>query len=798
MKNFKDYRDQTIELREGLTGIIGGNGAGKSSIFEAILLALYGEIPYKKEYLRTDSADEKEPVRVELELEISNLRYRILREFRGKSLAPQARIYDYRDECIATGQGDVTAMVEKLIGMGRDAFSRSIFSGQKDLGAISSSGGADRRELVRRMVGMDRIDEIQQLVREDRRRVKSELAGQETMLFGDDEIADKKQQLTLLEAEKKAQGEELAGIHERLGDAMTSYEKAKKWFAGQQEHYKRYNHVNTEFVRAKSAMEGAEKNLLENSNRLKELHSHQSEMELLAPREAGYEKVKKRKEEFDDLKNRALVLRGLVDQMRVCEADIAKMQSEVEKESVFVREHAAAGTEYKAVEKKLAEIEAAIEKANIEEHGLKAETGRLNGLIKERQQRLDAIRKLGSESACPTCLRPLKDAYEGTLAKLSDEIQIYQDGELRVCDEQLRNMKTYVQSLKESQRKTRDAIKTLAELVHRKEEKEKSIEKNMKIIRDKNAERERLRAKISNAGDISYNETEHEAAKKLLAEYEKDHERYVALAQAVTAIPAVREKIAGIRTDVARLTKHIVDCEASLKNIPYTEDAYRAAEKSQLDAETAKDRLLQMRDAKKEKLHGIETHAAGMAKELSDDAARRKKIDATRKEFASLQRLDTIMDGFKSAVLEKVRPVIAGYASGIFAELTQGRYEAIHVNDDFDFFILDNGEYYPIERFSGGEIDLANLCLRIAISRAIRDLSGGGAVGFLGFDEIFGSQDGERRREIIGAFHRLQEQYRQIFIISHIDEIKEEFPQIMEIVRTESGSSARWLSSDTG
>ena len=339
MKNFKHYRDQTIELREGLTGIIGGNGAGKSSIFEAILLALYGEIPYKKEYLRTDSADEKEPVRVELELEISNLRYRILREFRGKSLAPQARIYDYRDECIATGQGDVTAMVEKLIGMGRDAFSRSIFSGQKDLGAISSSGGADRRELVRRMVGMDRIDEIQQLVREDRRRVKSELAGQETMLFGDDEIADKKQQLTLLEAEKKAQGEELAGIHERLGDAMTSYEKAKKWFAGQQEHYKRYNHVNTEFVRAKSAMEGAEKNLLENSNRLKELHSHQSEMELLAPREVGYEKVKKRKEEFDDLKNRALVLRGLVDQMRVCEADIAKMQSEMEKERVFVREH---------------------------------------------------------------------------------------------------------------------------------------------------------------------------------------------------------------------------------------------------------------------------------------------------------------------------------------------------------------------------------------------------------------------------------------------------------------------------
>jgi exonuclease SbcC len=38
---------------------------------------------------------------------------------------------------------------------------------------------------------------------------------------------------------------------------------------------------------------------------------------------------------------------------------------------------------------------------------------------------------------------------------------------------------------------------------------------------------------------------------------------------------------------------------------------------------------------------------------------------------------------------------------------------------------------------------LPNLCLRIAISNAIKDFSGGELFGFMAFDEIFGSQDNE-------------------------------------------------------
>ncbi|OHE11350.1 MAG: hypothetical protein A2525_03920 [Sulfurimonas sp. RIFOXYD12_FULL_36_11] len=117
----------------------------------------------------------------------------------------------------------------------------------------------------------------------------------------------------------------------------------------------------------------------------------------------------------------------------------------------------------------------------------------------------------------------------------------------------------------------------------------------------------------------------------------------------------------------------------------------------------------------------------------------------------------------------------------MYSQITKGKYQNIEVSNDFDFFIYDDGKKYPIERFSGGEVDLANLVLRIAISKTLTELSGASSIGFLAFDEVFGSQDESRRMEILEAFHTIKEQYRQIFLISHEMEIKEMFERVVEL-----------------
>ena len=136
---------------------------------------------------------------------------------------------------------------------------------------------------------------------------------------------------------------------------------------------------------------------------------------------------------------------------------------------------------------------------------------------------------------------------------------------------------------------------------------------------------------------------------------------------------------------------------------------------------------------------------------------------------------------FKRKLNSKVAPRISDIASTMHTQIIKAKYQHIEVSNDFDFYIYDEGKKYPIERFSGGEIDLANLVLRIAISKTHGELSGVISVEFLAFDEVFGSQDENRRMEILEAFHTIKEQYRQIFLISHEMEIKEMFERVVEL-----------------
>ena len=103
------------------------------------------------------------------------------------------------------------------------------------------------------------------------------------------------------------------------------------------------------------------------------------------------------------------------------------------------------------------------------------------------------------------------------------------------------------------------------------------------------------------------------------------------------------------------------------------------------------------------------------------------------------------------------------------------------MDENFKFYITQNDIRYPIERFSGGEIDLANLILRVAISKVSNYINSNKKISILAFDEIFGSQDEERREAILTLLNELQREYNQIFVVTHIDDVKESFDNIIEL-----------------
>jgi len=150
--------------------------------------------------------------------------------------------------------------------------------------------------------------------------------------------------------------------------------------------------------------------------------------------------------------------------------------------------------------------------------------------------------------------------------------------------------------------------------------------------------------------------------------------------------------------------------------------------------------------------------------------------------------LSEVMTDFRTHLISRIRPTLSTYSSDFFERLTDGKYHQIELDENYNLMIYDNGEAYTIERFSGGEEDLANLCLRLAISEVITERAGG-VFNFIILDEIFGSQDYIRRQNIMKALNLLSSKFRQIFLITHVDDVKNDMENIINVIEKEDNYS---------
>ena len=125
--NFRQHADTFISFDSGLTGIIGPNGSGKSTILEAIAWALYGQDAArgKKETIRSLRAGPNARVKVELDFELGGHRYRVDRGLNTAEL-----YLDGAEQPIANSLTGVTEMLRRRLGMSREEFFNTYFTGQ--------------------------------------------------------------------------------------------------------------------------------------------------------------------------------------------------------------------------------------------------------------------------------------------------------------------------------------------------------------------------------------------------------------------------------------------------------------------------------------------------------------------------------------------------------------------------------------------------------------------------------------------------------------------------------------------
>jgi exonuclease SbcC len=182
--NFRQHADTEIAFGDGLTGIIGPNGSGKTTLLEAIAWAIYGNVATRgdRDSIRNLRAKPRASVQVELEFGLGRHEYRVVRGLHRAELYEDGRP-------LANSLREVTDKLERVLGMRRDEFFNTYFTGQKELAVMASLGGTERAAFLSRVLGYDRLRLAQERVREHRNALVAETRGLEAGLPEKEQLA---------------------------------------------------------------------------------------------------------------------------------------------------------------------------------------------------------------------------------------------------------------------------------------------------------------------------------------------------------------------------------------------------------------------------------------------------------------------------------------------------------------------------------------------------------------------------------------------------------------------------------
>ncbi|MDI6877440.1 MAG: SMC family ATPase [Methanomicrobiales archaeon] len=278
----------------------------------------------------------------------------------------------------------------------------------------------------------------------------------------------------------------------------------------------------------------------------------------------------------------------------------------------------------------------------------------------------------------------------------------------------------------------------------------------------------------------------------LLAEYRRavdSHRRFAELAVRMDEIPDLEKSLSERKAYRQQVESEVAWAERSLARLGFDPARLAAAEDSLRQCTERAQWLAAERTRTEGDLRHLEGEISRISLALERSAEYAAECDAIREEMERLRLTRKCLGDFVTHLLSAVRGRIEGEAGRILAQITDGRYESVILDEKFNLLVHDMGDDYPVNRFSGGEQDDIAIALRIALSRYLAEVHQVHDSTFLIFDEIFGSQDEGRRSNLIQALRSQEANFPQILIISHVSEVQGEFSNTLLVEMGEDQTS---------
>ena len=775
LQNFRQHADTRITFERGLTGIIGPNGSGKSTLLEAIAWSLYGTPAARgtRDSIRFSRAAPRASVKVELEFELAGHRYRVLRGLTN------AEVYlDGNDVPIANTITGTSELLQRRLGMTRSEFFHTYFTGQKELDVMATLGAAERARFLSRVLGYDRISGAQEVARERRRAIVAETNGLKQGMPDADAIwrgvADAEARLAV--ARTRATEAESA----RVTSAVRLHDVAPQWVDAQAQR-DRMQQLMAELRVAESEAMGFARDVERLERELEAVAIAHRE---LAPLRDAIVPLPSLRTELASLEQLAAAdarRQALMERVRTIAEDDAKQAdraARLESAPALERDTLAQVTTLRG---SLTEVERTLdaERTAWAKDSQEAET-RLDGLRRqyaELSEQRDTLEGLGEESPCPTCGRPLGASYRGVLDLLTEQLETVRiDGNYyRQRVEQLVAVPAPIDAMDERRRTMQSELS--------------AAERRL----------QRIHTAMAEAAQISEARTELTArltqATAQLAELPGgyDAQRHRTLRDEVVRLQELETKAARVggmveREETTRAEKGRVTalCETARTKVVELE-----RQRSELGMdEAAYQRVREAHDRASAESRRAELEAVSAAGDAERARTALDNAEQGRRELARLQEtldtleaekqlhdeLDRALTDLRTDLNFQLRPELAEIASGFLDGLTDGRYAALEFDEDYRVLVMEDGLPKPV--ISGGEEDLCNLVLRLAISQMIAERAGQ-AFSLLILDEVFGSLDETRRANVVELLRHLHDRFEQVIVITHIEQVRDGLDRVL-------------------
>ncbi|MBI2600604.1 SMC family ATPase [Candidatus Daviesbacteria bacterium] len=730
LSNFTSYGENPPELdftQFKLAAISGLNGAGKSSLLDSITWCLWGTSR------AGDSSDDlvrlgQSEMFTEFSFELDGHIYTVKRR-RSKKGGGSTALEFWSNSHNLT-EGTIKATQEKItntLHLNFETFSNSSYLRQGHADEFTTKGPTDRKRILADILGLDHYDRLEVKAKEKSKEAQTKLQLMDYQILEiEAELSQKEdREKSLTLAETEARE-----VEKQLKELELLIKVVDE----------RYQKVNIQV-----------KSLQEKKNQLLDTQAELADLKL------QMELKQKAKEEFQ----------AILDKKEAIEKGYQKLQDLISQKNVLDEKR----SELIKIKDELVEIQKVIKDR---EEKRTAAINKVEIEVKEFQTRNESLQKQidhlkNKKDLCPTCGQAIDEEKKNTI--LDENLKQIAQNEI-----ELKKLGIVIG-------KYQSIILPEYSQAAQKEEAIKRLEEETK----------------------SYFEISEQIQK-----LEKVTNFYTKLQQAEIGVKTHQEALLDLQKMYKSKAEQISKSEQELKNL----------EKAEQDLLEVKSQL----EAKEQEKHELSQKALeirgriGEAKQLVSRTTQLEELfTKKREEKTKLQKEKDIFEelalafgkkGIQAMIIEQAIPEIEDEANKLLASLTEGRMQitletqketkakiknidgtkTYATVETLDIVISDEMGERNYENFSGGEQFRVNFAIRLAISKLLTHRAGA-KLQFLVIDEGFGTQDAPGRARLVEVLDAIKNDFEKIIVITHIEELKEEFPIRIEVSKNSQGST---------